>query len=93
LWKVLKPTLKVVCIADEIKKFEERLAKASDAVAAEESVNKSIQTKGKKIEDEKNNLAKQLDELRSLGSDFGDKISRLQQNKQELDAQVNVSLS
>jgi len=89
LWRILKPTLKVVCIADEIKKFEERLGKAADAVAAEEAVKRQIESKGKKLEDEKKNVEKQLDELRSLGSDFGDKINRLNAQKQELDGQVN----
>lgn len=89
LWKVLKPTLKVVCIADEIKKFEDRLSKASDSVSTEETLKKNSESKGKKLEDEKNNVLKQLEELRAMGGDFGDKINRLNAQKNELDNQVN----
>ncbi len=52
----------------------------------------AVELKNKKLQKERENVQKQLDELRALGSDFGDKIQRLQQNKQELDKQVNVSV-
>lgn len=52
----------------------------------------AIESKSKKLQKEKENVQKQLDDLMALGSDFGDKIQRLQQSKQELDNQVNVSI-
>lgn len=89
LWKILKPTLKVVCIADEIKKFEDRLSKVSDAVATEEALKNSLEAKGKKLESETKTVRNQLEELKALGSDFGSKIHSLNAQKSELDAQVN----
>lgn len=89
-WRIIKPTLKVVCIADEIKKFEDKLAKATEILAEEETARKQVESKSQKLQKEKENVQKQLDDLRALGSDFGDKIQRLQQQKQELDNQVNV---
>ncbi|ODM97874.1 Myosin heavy chain, muscle [Orchesella cincta] len=89
LWKILKPTLKVVCIADEIKKFEDKLAKATEAFNDEDAARKAVDQRAQKLQREKENVQKQLDDLRALGSDFGDKIQRLQQQKQDLDNQVN----
>lgn len=75
-----------------LQKFEDKLAKATEVLAEEEAGRMAVELKNKKLQKERENVQKQLDDLRALGSDFGDKIQRLQQAKQELDNQVNVSV-
>lgn len=90
-WMVLKPTLHVVSIEDELRALEEKAEKAEKEY--EKMIKKHEELK--KINDglngEKNELQSALDSSKGGAQDFIDKINKLQAQRNELEAQVNVS--
>lgn len=52
----------------EIKKFEDRIAKAEAGLKVEEALRKEEEAKAKKLEDERNQLQKLMDELKNNAS-------------------------
>ena len=91
-WMVLKPTLNVVSIEDELRALEEKAEKAEKEYEKMVKKHKELQKVNSGLNDEKNELVSALDSSKGGADDFMDKINKLQAQRNELDAQVNVSV-
>jgi myosin heavy chain 6/7 len=89
LWKQLKPTLNVTRVEDEIKKFEERMAKAADLLAKEEKVRVELDKENKRLTKARNELQAELDGEKAGAGGITEKMNKLNQAKNELQAQIN----
>lgn len=92
LWQRVKPLLNVTRIEDEIKALEEKAAKAEEALEKETKLRKELQAGMAKLQEEKNNLLTTLESTKGNVSDFLDKQAKLQSQKADLEAQLNVGL-
>lgn len=91
LWQRVKPLLNVTRIEDEIKALEEKAAKAEEELEKETKLRKELQAGMAKLQEEKNNLLTTLESTKGNVSDFLDKQAKLQSQKADLEAQLNVS--
>lgn len=91
LWQRVKPLLNVTRIEDEIKALEEKAAKAEEELEKETKLRKELQAAMAKLQEEKNNLLTTLESTKGNVSDFLDKQAKLQSQKADLEAQLNVS--
>ncbi|KAK8374417.1 hypothetical protein O3P69_012604 [Scylla paramamosain] len=89
MWMVLKPTLHVVSIEDELRALEEKAEKAEKEYEQMVKKHQELEKVNTGLTDEKNELVSALDSSKGGAQDFIDKINKLQAQKNELDAQVN----
>ena len=92
LWQKLKPLLNVTRIEDEIKALEEKAAKALEALEKETKLRKQLEAANATLQEDKNNLMTTLESTKGNVSDFLDKQAKLQSQKADLEAQLNVSI-
>lgn len=92
MWQRVKPLLNVTRIEDEIKALEEKAAKAEEELEKETKLRKELEASMAKLQEEKNNLLTTLESTKGNVSDFLDKQAKLQSQKADLEAQVNVSI-
>lgn len=92
LWQRVKPLLNVTRIEDEIKALEEKAAKALEELEKETKLRKQLEADKAALQEEKNNLLTTLESTKGNVSDFLDKQAKLQSQKADLEAQVNVSI-
>ncbi|ODM91980.1 Myosin heavy chain, muscle [Orchesella cincta] len=88
-WKVLKPTLKVSQVEDEIKRHEERIKKAEEALAVEGTLRAEKEKAYRQAVHQKEKLQKELDEEKSAAGNFQERHQKITQQKNELDKQLN----
>lgn len=93
LWVRVKPLLNVTRIEDEIKALEEKAAKAEEELEKETKMRKDLEAAMAKLQEEKNNLLTTLESTKGNVSDFLDKQAKLQSQKADLEAQLNVSMN
>lgn len=91
MWIVLKPTLHVVSIEDELRALEEKAEKAEKEYEKMVKKHAELQKLNDGLTDEKNEIVTALSSSKGGAQDFIDKINKLQAQKNELDAQLNVS--
>lgn len=92
MWQRVKPLLNVTRIEDEIKALEEKAAKALEELEKETKLRKQLEADKAALQEEKNNLLTTLESTKGNVSDFLDKQAKLQSQKADLEAQVNVSI-
>lgn len=92
MWQRVKPLLNVTRIEDEIKALEEKAAKAEEQLEKETKLRKELEAAMAKLQEEKNNLMTTLESTKGNVSDFLDKQAKLQSQKADLEAQLNVSM-
>lgn len=90
-WMVLKPTLHVVSIEDELRALEEKAEKAEKEYEKMIKKHQELKKVNDGLTGEKNELQSALDSSKGGAQDFIDKINKLQAQRNELEAQVNVS--
>ena len=91
MWQRVKPLLNVTRVEDEIAALEEKADKAEKALAVEEKLRKEMEAKNASLMEEKNNLLATLENTKGSVSDFLDKQNKLQSQKNDLEAQLNVN--
>lgn len=92
MWIVLKPTLHVVSIEDELRALEEKAEKAEKEYAKMIKKHEELQKMNDNLASEKNELVSAMSSAKGGAQDFIDKINKLQAQKNELEAQLNVSI-
>lgn len=70
--------------------MEDRFAKAEALIKTEEKGRKDAENRNQRLEDDKNNLLRELEEIKNSATDFGAKITKLNAAKQELAKQLDV---
>ena len=91
LWQKVKPLLNVTRVDDEIKALEDKAAAAQASFEKEEKMRKELEVNLAKMEKEKNDLMARLQAESGSVADFQDKQAKLQSQKTDLEAQLNVS--
>lgn len=91
LWQKVKPLLNVTRVEDEIKALEDKAAAAQASFEKEEKMRKELEVNLAKMEKEKNDLMARLQAESGSVADFQDKQAKLQSQKADLEAQLNVS--
>lgn len=92
MWQRVKPLLNVTRIEDEIKALEEKAAKALEELEKETKLRKQLEAANATLQEEKNNLMTTLESTKGNVSEFLDKQAKLQSQKADLEAQLNVSI-
>lgn len=92
LWQKVKPLLNVTRIEDEIRALEERAAKAEENYDRESKLRKELEVANLSLLEEKNNLMVALESTKGNVSEYLDKQAKLQSQKADLEAQLNVSI-
>lgn len=90
MWQKVKPLLNVTRVEDEIRALEEKATKALEDLEKESKLRKEFEAANMALLEEKNNLLLALESSKGNMSDFLDKQSKLQSQKAELEAQLNV---
>lgn len=93
LWQKVKPLLNVTRIEDEIRALEERAAKAEENYERESKHRKELEAQNLALLEEKNNLMLALESTKGSVSEFLDKQAKLQSQKADLEAHLNVSMT
>lgn len=91
LWQRVKPLLNVTRIEDEIKALEDKANKALEDLEKETKLRKELEKANMSLQEEKNNLQLTLESTKGNMGDFLDKQAKLQSQKADLEAQLNVS--
>lgn len=91
MWQRVKPLLNVTRIEDEIKALEEKAAKALEELEKESKLRKELEAANMILQEEKNNLQLTLESSKGGLTDMLDKQAKLQSQKADLEAQLNVS--
>lgn len=91
VWQKVKPLLNVTRVEDEMRALEEKAAKALEDYEREAKLRKELETANASLQEEKNNLMAALESTKGNVSDFLDKQAKLQSQKADLEAQLNVS--
>lgn len=91
LWQKVKPLLNVTRVEDEIKALEDKAAAAQASFEKEEKMRKELEVNLAKMEKEKNDLMARLQAESGSVADFQEKQAKLQSQKADLEAQLNVS--
>lgn len=91
LWQKVKPLLNVTRIEDEIRALEEKAAKAEENYEREAKMRKELEQSNLTLLEEKNNLMVALESTKGNVSEYLDKQAKLQSQKADLEAQLNVS--
>ncbi|PSN34122.1 Myosin heavy chain [Blattella germanica] len=89
LWQKVKPMLNVTRVEDEIKKLEEKAAKAQEAFEKEEKLRKEVEALNTKLIQEKTELLASLEGEKGSLSDFQEKTNKLQAQKADLESQLH----
>ena len=92
LWQKVKPLLNVTRIEDEIRALEEKAARAEENYEREAKLRKELETANLSLLEEKNNLLVALESTKGNVSEYLDKQAKLQSQKSDLEAQLNVSI-
>ena len=90
MWQKVKPLLNVTRVEDEIRALEEKATKALEELEKETKLRKEFETANVALLEEKNNLLLALDSSKGNMSEHLDKQAKLQSQKTELEAQLNV---
>lgn len=90
MWQKVKPLLNVTRVEDEIRALEEKATKALEDLEKETKLRKEFETANVALLEEKNNLLMALESSKGSMTDFLDKQAKLQNQKAELEAQLNV---
>lgn len=93
LWQKVKPLLNVTRIEDEIRALEEKAAKAEENYEREAKLRKELEAANLALLEEKNNLMVALESTKGNVSEYLDKQAKLQSQKADLEAQLNVSVA
>lgn len=93
LWQKVKPLLNVTRVEDEIRALEEKAAKAEENYEREAKLRKELEAANVALLEEKNNLLVALESTKGSVSEFLDKQAKLQSQKADLEAQLNVSIA
>lgn len=93
MWQKVKPLLNVTRVEDEIRALEEKATKALEDLEKETKLRKEFEAANVTLLEEKNNLLMALESSKGNMSDFLDKQAKLQNQKAELEAQLNVRCS
>ena len=91
LWQKVKPLLNVTRVEDELRALEEKAAKAQEDYEKEAAKNKELEAANLSLVEEKNNLMILVESSKSGATDLLDKQAKLQSQKADLEAQLNVS--
>lgn len=91
LWQRVKPLLNVTRVEDEIRALEEKATKAIEELETETKLRKELEASNLTLLEEKNNLLEALEATKGNVSDYLDKQAKLQSQKADLEAQLNVS--
>lgn len=91
MWVVLKPTLHVVSIEDELRALEEKAEKAEKEYEQMIKKHEELKKANEGLTGERNEILEALSSSKGGAQDFIDKINKLQAQKNELEAQLNVS--
>ncbi|KAK4873785.1 hypothetical protein RN001_013145 [Aquatica leii] len=89
LWQKVKPLLNVTRVEDEIKKLEEKAAKAQEAFEREEKAKKELEALYAKLLAEKTDLLSQLDSEKGSLGDIQERANKLQAQKSDLESQLS----
>lgn len=92
LWQKVKPLLNVTRVEDEIRALEEKAAKAEENYERESKLRKELEVANLALLEEKNNLMVALESTKGNVSEYLDKQAKLQSQKADLEAQLNVSI-
>uniref|UniRef100_T1IQ65 Myosin heavy chain, muscle n=1 Tax=Strigamia maritima TaxID=126957 RepID=T1IQ65_STRMM len=90
LYSKVKPLLNVARAEDELKALEDKLKLAEDALAKEEKLRKGLEESNVKLLKEKNDMMLNLEAERSNTGDAEERTTKLIQQKQDLEQQVQV---
>ncbi|XP_031353329.1 myosin heavy chain, muscle isoform X34 [Photinus pyralis] len=89
LWQKVKPLLNVTRVEDEIKKLEEKAAKAQEAFEREEKAKKELEALYAKLLAEKTDLLSQLESEKGSFGDVQERANKLQAQKSDLESQLS----
>jgi len=89
LWQKVKPLLNVTRVEDEIKKLEEKAAKAQEAFEREEKAKKDLEALYAKLLAEKTELLNQLEAEKGSLGDISERANKLQAQKSDLEGQLS----
>lgn len=90
VWQKVKPLLNVTRVEDEIRALEEKATKALEELEKETKLRKEYEAANMTLLEEKNNLLLSLESSKGSMSEFLEKQAKLQGQKTELEAQLNV---
>lgn len=93
LWQRVKPLLNVTRIEDEMKALEDKANKALEDLEKETKLRKELEAANMALQQEKNDMQLTLESTKGNMGDFLAKQAKLQSQKADLEAQLNVSLS
>ena len=93
LWQKVKPLLNVTRVEDEIRALEEKAAEAQANFEKEQAKNKELEAANMSLLEEKNNLLVAVESSKGGYSELMDKQAKLASQKQDLEAQLNVSIN
>ncbi|KAK4289577.1 hypothetical protein Pmani_011730 [Petrolisthes manimaculis] len=91
LWITLRPTLKVSNAADELADLEATAEKAEKQFEKENKSRLELEAINTTLQEERNGMLMALDSAKGGMSEFMEKQDKLQNQKQELEAQLNES--
>lgn len=91
LWITIKPTLKVSRAEDELADLEAKAEKAEKQFEKENKARLELEALNNTLQEERNGLLMALDSAKGGMSEFMEKQEKLQNQKQELEAQLTVS--
>ncbi|KAG8222882.1 hypothetical protein J437_LFUL003527 [Ladona fulva] len=93
LWQKVKPLLNVTRVEDEMKKLEEKAAKAQEAFEKEEKMRKELEVVASKLKEEKAALLAQLEGEKGSLSEQAERMAKLNAQRADLETQLNVSIT
>lgn len=91
LWQKVKPLLNVTRVEDEIRALEEKAAKTQEELEKETKLRQELEAANVTLLEEKNNLMLMLESTKGSAAEYLDKQAKLQSQKADLEAQLNVS--
>lgn len=91
MWQKVKPLLNVTRVEDEIRALEEKAAKVQEDFEREFKLRQELEAANVTLLEEKNNLLLALENSKGNATDFLDKLAKVQSQKGDLEAQLNVS--
>lgn len=91
LWIKLKPKLNVTRVEDELEKLEQTAEKAEAEYEKEIKLREQLEKQNAALLNERNELLSAVESCKGGMTDFFDKQAKLQAQKAELEAQLNVS--